>query len=260
MSVSDLSAGPERRAVAVISVGRRPWLPRNLPTMRRYAERCGADFHLVTSLPSPEEFPFPDMPDSPGRPHKRVYAAKSYVPWWLVRQQGYDRVLMLDDSCIVSPDAPDIFATVAPNRCGYTKTNKDHAAISFAAIEKFVSEHGLARVSLDPGKYMNSGVVLYDRRFIGAFNRKNIIAARELLYAKYPHQTLLYYLLAARQVKMKRLPGQFNAMPRDMAGNFLVEARELPDEIAPAHIYHITGGFRHRQAIIEALANRLADV
>lgn len=257
MSGPEERTGPERRAVAVLSVGERPWAARNLPTIRRYAERCGADFHLVTEMPGSEEFPFPEMPDSPGRPHKRVYAAKSFVPWSLVRNQGYERVLMLDDTCIVSPEARNVFEIIPPNHCGFTKTNKDHAAISFAAIEAFVAAQGLPPVPLDHLKYMNSGMVLYDRRFIGAFNRKKIIAARDLLHARYPHQTLLYYLLAAGKVKMRRLPGEFNSLPRDREGNFLTEARTLPDEIAPADIYHVTGGFRHRQAIIEALAARL---
>lgn len=252
----------ERRLILMIAIGQRPWAPITAALFERYAhDVCSADFRLDTALPGPVEFPLPDMPDHPGRPHKRVYAAKAFLPWRAMAQDGYDRVLVVDDSCCVTPDAPDVFARAARGACGYTQTSAVHAEMSFETIRAFVRAKGEADVPYDPAFYMNSGVMLYDRTFVDALALDRIVAARDLLFAAYPHQTLSYYLLRRGGVPMTLLPKSFNRLP---ASQLPPKRWAAMTDVVPhlgngddTFIYHVTGAFKHRDRVIPALACHL---
>ncbi|MFW5642261.1 MAG: hypothetical protein ACOCY0_05800, partial [Roseicyclus sp.] len=124
----------EKRAIVVVSIGNRPWLDASLSTIRPYAETCGADLLVRRDLPDGALAKIRTMPAKPGRPNKAAYACKTYFAWEAL-SDGYDRVLMLDDTCCVAADAPDIFDATPRGHLGYTGTGVKHARKSFAAIE-----------------------------------------------------------------------------------------------------------------------------
>lgn len=246
----------EKKVIAMISIGDRPWSKKASETFKYYCERIGADFQVISNYPTKEEFPLPEMPDTPGRKHKLAYACKAYFAWDLLENGGYSRVVIVDDTCCVSPLAPDIFAAVPAGSCGFTGTSALHAEMSFDTIRAYVRARNLEDVPYLPGKYMNSGVMVYDKASKESLHKDRIIEAADLLYARYPNQTLTYYLLQRGAVPMARISKAFNSLPA--SGLPKSERKELTDVGQYLHdnifIYHITGSFGNRQLIVEQIA------
>lgn len=236
----------------MISLGERPWLARTLPGVKAYAQRCGADFFIENKPPSREEFPLPNLSDSPGRPNKLAYAMKCYVPWKYLRQ-GYERVLVMDDTCCVSPSAGSLFDAVPLGVTGIRPTNKKHAERSHKFIRKKARKHAaINSVEFDLEYYLKSSVVLYDRSAMPALAPDEVIPAAPLLYASHPHQTLLFYLFLKWRPPVSQYPAHFNKIP---GFSLTKQERFALADIKPylsskVSIYHITGGYQHRESLI----------
>jgi FkbM family methyltransferase len=249
----------EKRAVVMISIGDRPWSAKSSGTFAHYCSEINADMHLIKEFPTADEFPFPDLPDSPGRKHKRAYASKAYFAWRFLEIEGYDRVVVVDDTCCVRPGANNIFEVVPEHSCGYTGTSGRHAEQSFDVIRKYIEKNKLPDIAYIPHNYMNSGVMVYHRSFRDALHWQRICDASDLLYARYPNQTLTYYLLKSADVPMFRMPKSFNSIP---AMTLSKASRSQVDDISEyvtdsIFIYHITGAFKNRGAIVMQLSDIL---
>ena len=240
------------KAVVMISLGVRPWLAHTLTGAKAYAQRCGADFFLEDTEPSHEEFPLPYLPDSPGRPNKIAYAMKCYVPWKYL-SQGYERVLVVDDTCCFNPGAKSLFDIVPSGTTGIRPTNKEHAERSYKFIRKKARKHAeIDAVEFDLDYYLKSSVVLYDKSAMPALAPDQVIPAAPLLFASHPHQTLLFFLFLKWRPPVSQYPGHFNKIP-----GFALSKQERfaianikPYLSSKISIYHITGGYRHREALI----------
>lgn len=254
-----MSGRLRKHAIVMISIGDRPWVTGSAETFRLYCQRIGADFYLVTEFPSPLEFAFPALPERPGRPNKKAYACKTYFAWKFLAEFHYERVVVVDDSCCVRVSSPNIFDLIPQGCCGFTTTNEKHAMMSFKSIAKFIAAKNLPEIEYNPEFYMNSGVVLYDAAFARAMHKERIIAAADLLFAKYPHQTLTYYLLMTAQVDMQKLPKSFNSIPAlNIDKQERINLTDIADHMQDhVNIFHITGGFKHRGALISQIAERL---
>jgi len=250
---------PEKRAIVMIAIGDRPWSTASARTFAHYAREVGADLHLVTEDPPPADFPLADLADRPGRRDKRAYAAKAFYAWKFLEPGAYDRVLVLDDSCLVRRGAGNLFELAPPGACGFTGTSASHAEQSFEVIRQYCTARDLALPILDPGCYMNTGVMLYDRAFREALSPDRICEAADLLFAPYPNQTLTYYLLQRAGVEMFRMPKSYNTIPAMKLGP---AARSLLDDISgfvsrDIQIYHLTSAFKNRGALVDQLAGIL---
>ncbi|WP_439594421.1 hypothetical protein [Falsiroseomonas sp.] len=250
----------EKRAIVMLSVGERDWRGHAAATFERYAERCGARLHVETALPDFAEFPLPDLPDTSGRPNKRAYACKTFFAWKHL-QAGYDRVLFVDDTCCVRLGTPDLFDLVPRGALGGVGSSKLHAQLSFDDITRFVARRGCAPIEMIHDEYMNSGVLVYDRSFMAAIAPKRVIDAKRLLMSKLPHQTLTYYLIKSRGIPFHVLPRIFNTVP---AAKLDRPTRRSLDDIRPhldhkAFIYHLTGIYRQRGALVQQIADILLN-
>lgn len=246
-----------KKLVLILSAGNRPWISVVEKMGQNYAERCGADFVIERNLPGTEELKLPPLPDKPGRKNKLAYAAKAYLPWKYLNQ-GYDRVLMLDDTCCIKSDTENLFDLVPVGYTGVSKTSQSHALRSFAIIDKEVNAKRLPRLhSYNTDKYGNTGVVLYDKSALEALNPKNIIKAKRLLLLSFPHQTLFYYLMESNGAPIFKFPKQFNMMP---GSNLKKEEKRNLNEIGDffdekVQIYHVTGSFKNREKLIRSIAS-----
>lgn len=221
-------------------------------TVKRYAARYKHDAKLVTEDISDPFLNLGDFTLKKSRPNKKAYALKSFYPWFFITQKGYDRVLMVDDTCVFSPLTGDIFSETPLSHIGYTKTSAKHAELSFMAIK----ESGLDKNGLDfnTAHYANSGVVLYSSNFINFFSPEKLLEAKDLLYARYPHQTLLYYLVKKNSIPVKILTKEYNIVPALDLEKF--ERSELVSIIPHInrnlhHVAHFTGAFKNRNKLIE---------
>lgn len=241
-----------KRAILMLSIGDRPWARCAFETFERYAEKIGADAHLVTEDPPATEFDLGVFRATTSRPNKRAYALKSYIPWKFM-SKGYDQVVMVDDSCSVHPYATSIFDEVPRGFIGYTRTSATHAELSFQVIRDFQQETGERPIEFNPKHYANSGVVVYDRLFMDAFDPQKILEAKLLLYAKYPHQTLLYYLVKNSEIPVRMMPKKFNGMPGMRLGKD--QRRQLSSiegivDLEAVYITHYSGAYRNRRDLI----------
>jgi len=188
---------------------------------------------------------------------KLAYACKAYLPWRYLEREGYDRVMVVDDTCVVRAGTPNVFDLVPYGSCGYTRTSDSHAEESFETIRDFVGKTGLPSVTFDPRRYMNSGVMVYDRSMAAALHPEKIRAAASLLFARFPNQTLMYYLLGSGQVPQHELPKAFNAMP---ALNLPAEERKMLKDVRPhvqdgVFIYHLSAFYGHRRELLRQLCD-----
>jgi hypothetical protein len=73
------------------------------PRMRKYAEKCGCDFHVLSHEP-------PVMTED-NRPHYRITKVREML-------LDYDRVLCLDADMLINNDCPNIFDLVPEDMVG----------------------------------------------------------------------------------------------------------------------------------------------
>ena len=242
-----------KRAIVMISIGDRPWADASFATFQRYAKKFDADAHLLKEDVPLSEFDLGEFRKTKSRPNKRAYALKSYIPWKFMAE-GYDKVVLVDDSCSVHPYATSIFEEVPEGHIGYTRTNAIHAQISFDMIADFQSSNGEELIELNPKHYANSGVVVYDRKFMDAFDPKLIFEAKELLYNRYPHQTLLYYLVKKSKVPVKMIPKKFNSMPGihlEKPVRATLDSIEGLLDLEKTFISHYPGSYKKREILIQ---------
>lgn len=249
-----------KNIIVVLSLGRRPWVDLAYETIRLYAGLHGLESDLI------REDRFEDFTPGPfragvGRHNKRAYALKSFIPWYYISQLGYDRVIMVDDTCVFSPHSDNIFSISPFNSICYTGTSKSHAEESFDFIRTYDPEFPSEK--FDPEHYGNSGLVVYSRPFIEAFSPDRIIAAQELLHARFPHQTLLYYLTKKSDIPVCVIPKTYNMIP--LGSNRTSEDRRdwsvLPDFIRPEEhfVIHFSNAFRNRESLIKDAARVYLD-
>ena len=96
--------------VIVISLGDRPWLPIVEHWLRRYCQRWGHDL-LVIREPLLDDL----RPDSFDRFQNYGRAQKLGIGRFF---EKYDRIIQMDDTCIVSPEAPDLAEEVPDEAVG----------------------------------------------------------------------------------------------------------------------------------------------
>lgn len=241
-----------KNAIVIVSVGDRSWIGEVADLAARYAARCNADLIIERDAPSFAEFPLKELADTPGRPNKRVYSLKTFFAWKHLQESGYSRVLVLDDTCCISTTAPDIFALSGDATVLYTTTGKGDAEKSFADIQRFIRKKNLEDIVYEHSLYMNSGVLLYDTGMKDAISPDKVVAASDLLFSGFPHQSLTYYLLRAGHVSQKAVDLRFNRVPavsleKDIRRH-MTDIRAYVD--TSVFIQHVTGMYYHRDILI----------
>ena len=255
-----------RNLVVMVSIGVRPWATSTAATFERYCKNIGADFLVQTTLPSQEQFPLPPLADSPGRKNKASYASKTYFAYEALARYNYDRVLVVDDTCVVWPKAENIFNLVPFGSLGYTISSSRHAETSFASIVDFCTKQRIDVPTYRAALYMNSGVILYDRTFQNKISSNEIINASELLYSRYPHQTLLFFLVLKNRIRATKIDKSWNIVPKvdvydDERQSLRCLNKFIDFDARDWNILHLTGGsFNHRHEIAESLARHVLKV
>jgi hypothetical protein len=173
LAESGENAGKEhRRVVLTVSIGNRGHFDVNREFMALYALRCGADLEVISTLEHPI---FTNEDSSRFLPKGRLgkcgdnekcktevksrFGKLAALTYYLKR---YDRVLFLDDSCVVSPFAVNVFEAVSADAMGavqepHTKT----WALPF--IEEQCRKYEVPTSRCVHKMVFNSGVVLMSK-------------------------------------------------------------------------------------------------
>jgi hypothetical protein len=127
-----------------VGYGSQSLLDLTAPQMKAYADRCNADFHIITD----------DL-------HPRYSLANKFRLHHLT--QSYARTLFVDADVWIRSTAPDIFAANEPGAVWIHPDTSRHAPNVGSArheMEMLCKEH---RVEPFAARMLNSGVVLFDR-------------------------------------------------------------------------------------------------
>lgn len=133
----------ERKVIATLSIGEQAqqWADISYPFTRRYAERIGADFFCLSTgidglSPSFAKLKLGELLDL------------------------YDRMAYIDGDILVAPNAPDLFAEVAPARIGATCV---HTVQEFTKREVAQLQQVFGALPSWDGSYFNAGLMVLSR-------------------------------------------------------------------------------------------------
>ncbi len=101
-----------KRAIAVLSVGERPWFETLRPWLEAYADRVGAALLIAQHA----EIPPTDQKRLAFYARRTLKLRANILKILYLRDalEQYDDVLLFDDSCFVAPSCPDIFSAAPP--------------------------------------------------------------------------------------------------------------------------------------------------
>jgi len=123
------------------------------PTIKAYAEKCGADFLVLSDNTTGHHAGF-----------MKFQLGKLF--------DTYDRVLYVDTDILIRDDSPSLFEKIPAGV--FAAFNEGAYMERFSNIESFVSEypvceHGTAKAWARSGIYYNTGVMMLDKKFADFF-------------------------------------------------------------------------------------------
>lgn len=187
-----------RRAIISMNIGNNPMYRPCLTSQLEYANRHGHTYYLIQeSRINTYNFYF-----------EKLQAA------WLL-DQGFDQVLYIDGDVLVTPDAPDIFASHGDPTAFYAHHESEDSEVMDR--DKYVeplleSAPGWPKQPNGKYQYFNAGIMLFGKESApklleGIQTPPNIPALWE-----FGDQTFLNYLAAKNEVNFQSLPREFNWM------------------------------------------------
>ena len=115
------------------------------PSLKAYAEKCGAEFICL---------------EPPGLPYFEKFKLFDLL-------EEFDRVLYIDTDVLVTPDAPNLFDIVPVNQLGLLEEGEHQPREDL--IPNFCQALGLSAQGVDLSRYFNTGVMLASKEHKGVF-------------------------------------------------------------------------------------------
>lgn len=237
-------------AVLVISIGERPFSTLTLKNIKAYADRIGADFLVERETSIPLKL---------WLKCKFIKFKRTKIECYLQKMIGihealevFDRVLLLDDSCLVSSKAPNIFEKVSIDDIGAFPESECMEFRAPSYDKKFIFEKKNVSIS----EYYNTGVLIVSKGQKELFSPKNLLKHLTLFKSLYPDQAYFAYAVHITRTKVKKLSADWNFMPVfDYSKNNNRQLVSLPEEhlkvVEQKNIAHVTGYYKNREKIIE---------
>ena len=216
-------------AILVVSIGDRPFYKLFKEYFQNYANKTGAtlllkEYNTMKDVPKEYtdkiKFYHPNSLDREKfrkRMMKMVFLAEAL--------EQYERVLLLDDSCFVMPDTPDIFKLVPKNKLGAVK------------------DYGLLG-ELNGHNAINTGVLLVSQEqksFFENYEENYKLCQQAIKKGKFKwvgvDQSVINYGIETDKMKVYLLPGTFNIV------STLITDKIIKDK--SMYIYHLTGTFEN---------------
>ncbi len=241
----------KKNLILTLSLGlTRNFIDSTKNNLKRYADKTNSDFVIITDDSDVindfnNQFNF-DI--KVGRKNGKAYVLKIYLIYKYL--EIYDKVLWLDDTCLIKVDTENLFdITNNFDIAGYNEgINIDLK--SWKYDKNFIKQK--MNFILDTTKYINSGVVIYNKTIRDHFSPQNIIKHIVLLESAYPHQAFLNYLIQKYNLSLYLLDESYNTMFLNTGYN-LDEKKILPEQInldniiiEKNKIFHITGFYTNR--------------
>ena len=232
--------------------------------LRHYAERVGAQLHVIQST---SDVPVPDVvadawtKTAPGRGNSTIYVLKLLAVSQALER--HERVLLVDDTVFVTPNASDIFAECPMEAavCAFSEGTSPVAEMRMTYTRSKFSLKAKG-VAAEPARYFNTGVVVWGQGARALLSAAQIAEGMRYFGTGHPSQDYLCArLVQDRSIVAHRLHRAFNFMP----GRNLMKSRVAEDGSASwtlrvgmlpsyaVHMYHLTSGVPGRAGVIAQL-------
>jgi hypothetical protein len=235
-----------RVAVFVVSLGDRPWWPIALYWMDLYCRRCSYDLVVIRQPPvtnlQPSDF---DRFQNYGRAQKLGIG-----PYFRI----YDRIIQLDDTCLISPATPPLADIVPEEAIGCWVTGPGNRNFN-SYVEKHQAIYERA-TPLPNEAFYNSGVAVYSRRHAVLFDEGTIPWDKIRADKWFTTQGYLSDRAEREGFALHDLGTAFN-----LVGRWIAE--DPSEQVNSVFIFHLTSALGNRlemaQRIDRAFRQRFPD-
>lgn len=244
-----------KNIVITFSSKGREFITKTKETIKNISENWGADFRIYTDASeviSQDQLDILSSVDS-----KRSSIVNYFVKMLCIYDalQTHDRVLWLDDTCIVSPFAQNLFKIVPEESIGGLIIKRDLEMGESNNDFNFIKEkRGIETDDV----YINSGVVLASKCNQGLFSFEEMYKDRDLFESFYPTQAYIIYKLTTEKIPVYDLTSINHFMPAMLKYEdklfTLTETLSAEQDIIASHaIAHFSGYHKHREILHEEM-------
>ena len=190
------------------SVGDRPFTDVTFPNLEKYAQKCGADFIVEKDATIPENLKSIKL----GRGDNKAYLNK--VLWMRKHLENYDKVLWLDDTCIVNLKiCPNLFDMVPQGYVAGVPESVERWSGYGKAFPSFMDKHFSGQKNAEDMSY-NTGVFLIAKEVKWILSDEAL--SRPIIESgwrsQWPDQMAICMLLFFGKIPRVTLDSKFNRM------------------------------------------------
>ena len=207
----------------------------NKPTLEAYSRRIGADLIVCNNIDYDDEF----KATNTYRNNIICYVAKAFEVFKLLHK--YDRVLLLDDSCFIKDNCPDLFKIVPYDSVGGFVEPDYAKAINQVNLNKLLVNHSIKNVNVK--KYVNSGIMVFSKCHQYLLSKERILENLHCFSNFYPHQTYLIKMFMDYDVNVFDIGNKFNFMPAYEVGFYDVKNSAFTKEFNREQMEKLNHGF-----------------
>lgn len=217
-----------RRALVTLNIGNREEATISKPFFYCYCQRHNLDFIVI------HQRRFHLTPNR-RRPRLGIHLEKFQIGELF---DYYDRIAYLDSDVLIHPDAPDLFARVAPDELGCVF--EDVGPDAWKRDEEWQKAEALLGPLGKKHRYFNAGVMVFGQVHRELFNFKLGLPG-----GRWPDQTFLNYHSRQLGMSVKALPEAFNFLP-------IFQGWADPSVRAQQYLVHYAGSNHKTQMKVDA--------
>ena len=224
----------EKRLIITISLGNRPWFGKIEKYYKLYSKKTNSDFIIIN-----------DNYEGDIKSRIRKFEIVKYL-------DTYDRILFLDDTCIINPKCPNIFDLVDPEYLGVCCENPPFFSKYKNLIESLKYYNVNTNINENNYVWFNSGLILFSK-----FHKNLFITPSQPIkkIGSYLDQALFNANRYKYNIPFINLGIRYNYM------GTLIE-KQYPykfDDITNIYIWHITRAWKNSKRLkkFDAILNVL---
>lgn len=246
--------------LVVLNIGDRPFLRYTMCYFERYCAKNSLDFRVVTQYSLPLRLRLPIFLNRSKRKNIGAFFQKFRSIQELLEK--YEKIIVMDDTSIVSDATPDVTKLVSANELGVVP--EDGMDVQSHKIDRPFLKR-LRDVDIDT--YVHGGFLVVPRKFREIFSDRNLYENSDLLFkGRYPCQAYLNYMIQSRRLPLRILDYRFNEMhlidyhKSTERERTALPTKHLEAKAREAYIHHITGYYKHRLAIVQQICAYLTSM
>ena len=230
------------------------------PLMKAYAVKTGSDFVALTD--KDELIQTYKVSYLTGRDNNSCCITKLLLIHHYL--EFYDKVLWLDDTCVVKHATPNMFDLVPDGSIAGVQEGGVPIMNSWRIDQDFfITKH---KFTMDLTKYVNGGVLIWTKGLRDFLSPAMIDAHKHLFLSAYVEMAYLVYIIQTNKLPLIRLSDAYNKInfvgaltPKDKnTRSYDLKKEAMKDD--GAYIYHVTGFYTHRFELVHSLAWKVTEI